>query len=122
MHFPTDRLNDVFLDVKAVLINKPSLLISVSFINKCKPDKIFKHNLSPDAQNLLKICGSFNEELLEDHFEFSSPLTVDVFIGLLHGSCTGLQDERDRVLSLHYTSEKEIKKRQTSDHLYGYSG
>ena len=120
MHFPTDNLKHVvFVDVKPVL-DKLSLLVGISFISKDMLDDIIKPNLPLDAQDRLKDHGLFSKELLENHFEFSSLLTPDVFLDvLLHLGVVAPIKKRGAIefflpCALSYASEKEIRERKVS--------
>ena len=87
MYFSTDKLGSiVFIDVKPILSNV-SNLIGISFIDKDRLDKIFSPILPANTQRWLRDYGIFSREILDSSFQFSAPLTTDVFLNLLEHLC-----------------------------------
>ena len=95
MYFSTDKLGSiVFVDIKPIL-GKVSNLIGISFIDRDKLDKIFSPTLPTNVQRLLRDYGRFSREILDLSFQFSAPLTTDVFLELLEHLCVIACIEKD---------------------------
>ena len=83
MHFDTTNLRDsVIVDTKP-LLNKVSLLISLSFLTKKFVTEHYKIFLSQEAKENLQHHGRFNRDTLETCLKFSEPITAKFFINIL---------------------------------------
>ena len=83
LHFPTKRLfNTVFVNVMPIL-DKLTLLLGITFFDRETLDAVLGPDFPHHTKHLLRHHGRFNKEMLEVFFEFTTPITADVFLDIL---------------------------------------
>ena len=83
MHFDATNLRDSVIVDTEPLLNKVSLLISLSFLTKTFVAEHYKIFLSQEGKENLQCHGRFSRDTLESCLKFFEPITAKFFIDIL---------------------------------------